>query len=52
MTPLWRTFDVLEDVLSLAEAARVALDIVRASITVSVFLREWLWVYAIATRFG
>ncbi|PBK65344.1 hypothetical protein ARMSODRAFT_917744 [Armillaria solidipes] len=48
--PPWRTFDDLEGVLSLAEAweARAALDILRASITSPVFLREPLRVYAIA----
>ncbi|KAK0450462.1 uncharacterized protein EV420DRAFT_736563 [Desarmillaria tabescens] len=52
--PPWRTFDELEGVLSLAETwgARGALDIVRASITAPVFLREPLRVYAIATRLG
>ncbi|KAK0207271.1 hypothetical protein IW262DRAFT_664556 [Armillaria fumosa] len=52
--PLWRTFDDLEGVLSLAETwgARGAVDIVRASITAPMFLREPLRVYAIATRFG
>ncbi|KAG7439355.1 uncharacterized protein BT62DRAFT_925865 [Guyanagaster necrorhizus] len=52
--PPWRKFDDLEGVLSLADAwgARSAVDIIRASITAPVFLREPLRVYAIATRFG
>ncbi|KAK0467588.1 hypothetical protein IW261DRAFT_1680064 [Armillaria novae-zelandiae] len=52
--PSWRTFDDLEGVLGLAEmwGAKGAVDVVRASITASVFLREPLRVYAIATRFG
>ncbi|KAK0467590.1 hypothetical protein IW261DRAFT_1295384, partial [Armillaria novae-zelandiae] len=46
----WRTFDDLEGVLSLAETG--AIDVVRASIAVPVFLREPLRVFAIAMRFG
>ncbi|KAK0462137.1 hypothetical protein IW261DRAFT_1348466 [Armillaria novae-zelandiae] len=52
--PPWRTFDNLEGMLNLAETwgARGAVDVVRASITAPVFMREPLRVYAIATRFG
>ncbi|KAK0491731.1 hypothetical protein EDD18DRAFT_1186100, partial [Armillaria luteobubalina] len=52
--PPWRTFDDLEDVLSLAGTwdARGAVDVVHASITAPMFLREPLRVYTIATRFG
>ncbi|KAK0486733.1 hypothetical protein EDD18DRAFT_1292630 [Armillaria luteobubalina] len=51
--PPWRVFDDLEGVLSLAGTwgARGAVDVMRASITAPVFLREPLRVYAIATRF-
>ncbi|KAK0207273.1 hypothetical protein IW262DRAFT_664644 [Armillaria fumosa] len=51
--PPWGTFDDLEGVLSLAETwgSRGAVDVVRASITAPMFLREPLRVYAIVTRF-
>ncbi|KAK0479812.1 hypothetical protein EDD18DRAFT_1206869 [Armillaria luteobubalina] len=52
--PPWCTFDDLEGVLSLAGTwdARGVVEVVRASITAPMFLREPLRVYAIATRFG
>ncbi|KAK0462129.1 hypothetical protein IW261DRAFT_199849 [Armillaria novae-zelandiae] len=52
--PPRRTFDELEGVLGLAETwgAKGTVDVLRASITAPVFLREPLRVYAIATRFG